>query len=818
MDRLFADVRYALRALRKRPLFAVVAAGSLAIGIGANTALFTAVNTLLFSKPSGIPAADRVVELGRARDGSGFDTFTYPDFQDVREGASALQAAAAYQLETVAVSSGEEGVRTNAIYVSPAYFDVLGLAPARGRFFTADEDQGPDEHAVAVISWDFWQSRLAGDPGVVGSTVRLNRHPYTVVGVTPQGFKGHQFAFRPDVMLPLMQYPSMHEGQNLFDARNSSWIMVLGRLGPDATVDELNQQLDAVSTRLQGAYPDTNARRSFRAIPFGPVPGPARAIVRTFLGVLMAFVTLILLVTCANVAGMFLARATARSREVAVRLALGAGRGALLRQLTVEALLVFLVGGAVGYAVAAWATGLLRPGLLPVPIPLDFEISPDARVLFFSLAATLVTGLVFGLLPALQATRVSIVSALRDGGTRGAAAAGSSRLRRIFVAGQVGLSLVLLVAAGLFLRSLQRAGQVETGFDPSGAYMTGVDLAMEGYDDETGPTFQRRLVESLAARPEVEAAALATDLPLDMGRRSTVAVPEGWSSASGDPGLGVDFNQVSAAYFDALRIPVLQGRAFNEADAAGSERVAVVSRAFAERAWPGEQAVGRTLDFGSFDADRAEQLRVVGVVEDVKNGMITDQPEPFVYTALAQDYQAATQVVVRFRPGASGAGGLLRQWVLELDGGLSLTAVVSLERYTAIGVLPQRLAAGITSALGLLALLLAGLGVYGVVAFSVAQRTREIGVRMALGAGQGRVVRQVLRAGLWLALPGLAVGALLALGASQVLRSMLLGLSPFDPVALGGVAALLIGVVGLATWLPARRAASVAPAEALRSE
>ena len=528
----------------------------------------------------------------------------------------------------------------------------------------------------------------------------------------------------------------------------------------------------------------------------------------------MAMVGLILLVTCANVAGMFVARASAREKEIAVRLALGAGRRRLVRQLLTEALAIFLIGGGVGTVLGVGLLSLAPIDRLPVPIPIHVDLSPDLRVLAFALGVTLLTGLVFGLLPALQATRLSLVSSLKDDG---GAHAGAGRLRRVFVAGQVGFSLVLLVAAGLLLRSLQRASDVESGFDPTDAYLTMVDLSLEGYDAEEGMVFERRLVDRLRELPGVEGAALSIDLPLDLGSHGTAAFPEGWSGEGGQEGVGVDFNFVSPGYFATLRIPVLRGRAFGPDDVQGSEPVAIVSRTFADRVWPGEDVLGRRMRFGSSSAD--EPMRtIVGVVEDVKNQMITEQAKPFVYVPAFQDYQAAVNVVVRAPGGIGAVAPMLRRAVLELDGSLSLAPVISLARYTGIGILPQRVAASITSALGLLALLLSGIGIYGVVAVAVQQRTREIGVRMALGAGRRRVLALILRGGLGLALPGLVVGALAALALGRAMRFLLLGLSPVDPVALTGVALALVGIVVLASLVPARRAAAVEPSEALRGE
>lgn len=814
MERTLYELRLATRALARRPLFAAVAALSLAIGVGANAALFSAVNAFLLQPMPGIATHDRVVELGRGRDGDGFDSFTWPDFVDLREQVPALAAAAAFQFEALSIARDGEGIRANGMFVSPEYFRVLGVEPHRGRVFAQSENVG-GEHEVAVLSHGFWTRRFGADDQIVGATVRINRRPYTVVGVAPPDFRAHLAGYVPDVFLPMSQYASM-TGVDYFDDRRASWHMAIGLLAPGADLAVLGTQLDEVGARLAAAYPETNARRTFHAAALGPVPAAVRGPVRVFLGVLMAMVGLILLITCANVAGMFLSRAVAREREIAVRLALGGSRAALVRQLTAETLVVFALGGAAGVALAVWLTGLVRPGLLPVPLPLAFDLRPDATVVAFAAGLTLLTGLAFGLLPAAQATRVELSRSLGDGG-RGGGAPGVGRLRRVFAAGQVGLSVVLLLAAGLFARSLQRVADTDTGFSPAGAWMTGLDLSIEGYDEVSGLAFQRALLEHLGSLGWVEAAAMAIDLPLDLGTSGTVVVPEGWPADAPDPGVAVDFNRVTHGYFEALGISVLAGRPFSADDDGTSERVAVVSRTFAERVWPGEEPLGRELRFGRLD-EAAPVLRVVGVVEDVKNGVINEVPRPFVYVPAFQDYAAATQVVVRVRQGAFTGGPPLREAIRAIDPSLSLSELVSLERYTALGILPQRAAAGLAGALGALALFLSALGVYGVVASMVTQRTREIGVRMALGASASRVLAGVLRGGLTLALPGLALGGAAGLLIAHLLRSLLLGLSPLDPVALAGVVALLVVVVALASLVPARRAARLHPSVAMRSE
>lgn len=816
--RWMSDARQAVRQLAKRPLFVGVAAGSLAIGIGANTAVFSVANAVLLRPLPGIAEPDRVVELGRTNRGSGFDTFSWPDFQDIRTEIPALDAAAAYTFELFSLSEEGEGLRAVGFHVTPSYFEVLGAVPALGRLLGPDEEEGFDAHPVAVVSHAYWRDHLGSNPDAVGATLRLNRTPYTIVGVTRPEFRGHVIGIAPDVYVPMTQVPSLGGRREDFDHRGASWHMALGRLSDGATLDELDAQLAGLASRLAQAYPGTNEHRSWRAVALGPVPGVGREGVRLFVTALLGMVALILLVTCTNVAGMFLARAVSREREVAVRLSLGAGRGALMRMLTLETLAVFVLGGGAGVFLGLRAVALIRPESLPAPVPIHFSLAPDLRVLSFAVVVTLATGLLFGLLPAARATRVDLARTLRDEGRGGGRR--SARLRRGFAGAQVALSVILLVTAGLFVRSLQRAAAVDTGFDARSAWVTMMDLEIEGYDGESGPVFQERLLDALHAASWVQAASLSSDLPLDLGSSGTVVVPEGWEGDEPARGLGIEFNQVSTGYFEALGIPVLRGRAFDDGDGADAPRVVVVSEGFARAAWPDAPALGRTVSLGvRSDGGREEQVwEVVGVVPDVKNQVVTEVPEPFVYFPLAQRYASLTQVVVRTDVDGGEASRRLREAILALDPALSLGPVTSLGRYTGVGILPQRIAAGLTTALAALALLLSGLGLYGVVSFSVARERREIGIRMALGADRGSVVRRVLAGGLRLALPGVVVGGAAALLVGRALRALLLDLTPYDPLALGTVAALLLSVVLLATWVPARRAARVDPVDSLRAE
>lgn len=808
------DLRWAVRGMARQPLFTLVAAGSLAIGIGANTAVFSVANTLLLQPLPGIPNYDRVVDLGRTSSGGGFDTFAYPDFEDIRAEVGALEDAAAYTLEIMSVSRDSEGIRASGMLVSASYFNLLGAVPHMGRFFRPEEDIGFDQHPVAVVSGHFWRERLGAAVDAIGSTLLVNRVTYTIVGVTDEDFQGHIVGFSPDVYLPLMQAPIMSQGQNNFSSRKASWLLAIGLRTPTASTGEVNVQLEAISHRLAEAYPESNSSRGFAAVPLGPIPGGGRGDVQLFMTALVAMVGLILLVTCMNIAGMFLARAVSREREVAVRRAIGAGRGTVVQQLTIETLVVFLLGGGIGIALGYWGVGLLRPDLLPTPIPLRFSVEPDPTVTLVALAVTLGTGLVFGLLPALRATGLDLAGAMRAqdqaSGRKG------MRLRTIFAAGQVGLSLILLVTAGLFVRSLQRAGSIDTGFDPVGALVSYIDLSLEGYDDATGPAFQISMLESLRSRAWVSAASLSTDLPLDLSSSGTAVLPEGWSEGD-ERRLSIHMNRVSAGYFETLQIPLLAGRPIESGDIRGTRQVVVVSEHFANLAWPGEEALGKSIYQGRTDEPDG-RYEVVGIAGNVKNVEVTEQLRAFVYFPLAQRYSGATQLVVRPSETAADAPQLLREALAEADADMSKGPIVTLESFTSLGRLPQRIAASLTSALALVALLLSGLGIYGVVSFSVGRKRREIGIRMALGADPGELVSRLVRGGVLLTIPGLLLGAVASIGVGRLVQALLLDLSPFDPLALGSVSVLLLGVVVLAAWIPARRAALVDPAESLRRE
>jgi putative ABC transport system permease protein len=806
------DLRYAARSLLQRPLFAFVAVLSLGIGIGANTTIFSVANSLLLRPPPGVGGADRVVELGRTRNGDGFGVFSYPELQSIQAAGGPLRSVAGYQVTALSLSVGEDADRLLGFATSAEYFDALGTAPALGRFYAASEASVPGGEAVVVLSHAFWRDRFASDPAIVGRTITLNRHPFAVIGVSAEEFSGHITMLRPEVFIPLTMMTVAHPGFTSLTDERHNWLQLVARLSDGATLSSAKAALDALYARLALDNAERFEGRSVAVVPLTSAPAEGRGAIAGFLGVLMALVGLLLLVTCANVAGMLIARAAGREREIAIRLALGAGRGRLVRQLITESLVLFALGGAAGVLLATWGTRALGAINPPFPFPLHFDFAVDMRVLLFGIAAALLTGLIFGLAPALQATRPDLVPALRNESSRGSGGGGT--LRRVFVAVQVGFTVMLLIAAGLFLRALHSASGTETGFSAVGVSVVSYDLSIDGYDEASGRLFQRQLAGRLAAAAGVTGVAFATDLPLDLSLRQTRVRPEGWSEDDAQRGLGSALAWTSSGFFRALGIELLRGRDFSAADTQDSEPVMIISRHFAERAWPGEDAIGKRVWLGS---DQPEPV-VVGVVGDVRQSTLMEELQPMMYLPLEQRYTPEVYAVVRHAGGAAAASALLRSTVRDIDPRLSTTPVMALADVNALGVLPQRVAAIATAAFGAVALLLSALGIYGVVAYMVTQRTREIGIRMAIGADRPSIMRLFVMHGLRTALPGAAFGALAGLSLAFVLRSLLLDITPYDPVALVGAPAVLLAAVLAACWVPAARASSVEPVVALRSD
>ena len=818
MEQLWSDVKYAARLLARSPGFTAVAIVSLALGVGANTTIFSLLNAFLLQPLPGREPARLATVYTSDYSGPLYSASAYPDYLDFRSGSRAFEGLAAFGIKPLLFTQGSESQRILAQLVSGNFFEVLGLRAAYGRtILPAEETAG--QHPVVVLSDSFWRSRFAADPAVVGRTVALNGKPYTVVGIGPAGFSGLVRGIGVDLFVPVVMDQSL-TGDSL-DSRGNRGLLLIGRLRAGAHVEEARAELAIVARRLHASFKDswTDRRGEPRVVSVLPedasrVLPMVRGPISAFLGVLFAAVGLVLLIACTNVASLLLARANVRRREIAVRLALGAGRARLVRQLLTESLLLSVVAGALGVALAAVALELILAFQPPLPFSLALGLELDQRVLLFALLLSLATGVGFGLLPALRASRTGLVESLKARGGE-TPRRRLIALRDVLVVAQVAGSLVLLVGAGLFLRSLSRAQAIDPGFDPERALVFSLDLAAQGYDEAHGAAFYAALQERIAATPGVKAVSFSSYLPLTLGgeRRSFRAV--GYEPGPGED-MEVASSFVGASYFETMRTALVRGRGFTLQDAPGTRPVVVVNEAFVRRFWPGHDGLGERL-VAPWHGGEVE-MEVVGVARDGKYSSLGEEPTPYIFYPQRQLYRSQMAVVVRTQGEPTALVPEMRRQVAALAATLPVYEVKTLVAHLGTALFPARAAATLLGLTGALALLLAAVGLYGVLSYLVTLRTREIGIRMALGARREDVVRLVVGRGLRLAGIGLVIGLVLSAGVTRFASFLLYGTSPLDPVTFASVAALLLGVALLAAWTPARRAASVEPTVALRED
>jgi putative ABC transport system permease protein len=818
MDGLRHDLRQAARLLVKHPGFTAVAVMSLALGIGANTAIFSLVNALLL-RPMSVPRPQEIVSVFTSDfSGPAYGASSYPDYLDFRR-VDALSGLAAWAPTPVALAQGGASQRMFAEAVTANYFDMLGVRPVLGRGFVPEEDSGP--HAVVVIAHGVWQRVFGGDPGVIGRSVTLNGTPFQIVGVAPPDYVGAMRGLAMDLWIPLSMQEVARTGRSGLTSRGNRGIMLIGRLRPGADIRSAQARFDALAGELKRAFPQnwTDVQQRGRRITVvseagGRVFPEFRGPVLGFMALLMTVVGLVLLIACANLANLLLARASARRREIGIRLALGAGRWALIRQLLAESVLLSLLGGAAGAVGAAWTADVLSTFRPPLPVPVVLDLALDLRVLAFALAVSIATGVLFGLAPALAATRTDVVSALKDDGAATGTGPQRSRLRNALVVGQVSVALLLLVASGLFVRSLRNAHAIDPGFEAGGLAMASVDLVLGGYKEDAGRAFYVRALEETRALPGVVAATFVKDAPLGLGGSRRGVSIEGYTPRPNED-MEVALTSVGPGFFATMRIALRRGRTFTERDAAGRPLVAVVNETFVRQYWNGQEAIGRRLRLRGPQGPPAE---VVGVVRDGKYRTLGEDPRPFVYLPLLQDYDGEATLIARTDGSPATVAAQLQRRLVEIDPRVPVFDVKTMDEHLRFTLLPARLAASVLGLFGTVALLLAGLGLYGVMSYLVSQRRREVGIRIALGARPADVVRLVVGQGMRLTILGVAGGIVAALVLTRLVAGLLYGISPTDPWTFASVTAVLGAVALPACLLPARRAAAVDPIVALRFE
>ena len=814
MTSFMQDVRYALRMIAKAPGYAAIAILTLALGIGANTTIFSWINASLLNPIPGLASPQEVVALSLSSDALNPFPFTYPDIEALRNGQQSFVGITAGNPTPLSLTGKGKPQRIWGMVTTASYFDVLGVRPILGRAFLPEEDTKPGGAPVVVISYRLWQTRFGGRPDIIGQTMDINEQPYTIVGVTPAIFQGSQTGLRSELWIPVMMEAQLVPQGDLLHDHHYFWLFAFGRLKPGVKPEQAQQEMTLRLKPEVKNYPEEHrGHDNVTVYPLWRSPFGANAFFSTLLPMLMSISGVVLLLACANVANLMLVRSVARRREIAIRMSLGASRWRLVRQLLVESLLLALAGGAIAMLITVWTSGSLMRFVPQTDFPISMTIQADRTVLVATLVISLFTGIIFGILPALRASGEAPISVLKEDSGSASSGFRRARLTSGLVVAQITLSLLLLICAGLFIRSFMSAQQVNPGFNSHNMLIATYDLFTAGYSPESGTEFDRQMLGRLEALPGVQSVALTSRVPLGFGGGSTAVKPEGYVPP---PNVSMETQVaiISPNYFRTMQIPLLEGREFGPQDGKQSQRVAIVNETFVGRYWPHQEGLGKQVVSDLTN----ETFTVIGVARNSKYNQLNEAPMPFIYLPLYQVYRASIIVNARTTGDPLAFGKVVEKTIHEMNADLVVFDITTLELREQIASFGLRIAGTFVGTFGLLALVLAGVGIYGVTSYTTRQRTHEIGIRMALGAGRTDVLRLVLGQGMRLTAIGLVLGLGVSFALTRFLKSQLLGISSTDAITFSGVAFLLCAVALLACFVPARRAMRVDPMVALRYE
>jgi predicted permease len=811
---LLQDLRYALRQLRKAPGFTLTAVLTLALGIGACSTIGTWIRSTLFDPIPAVSQTSQMITIMRGdRNEHPTPPFSYPDYVELRDHAQSLSGLLGYHDDFMAITGAGKPERIYGALTSANYFEVLGVRPILGQTLLSSQANERAGVAEAVLSYVLWQNRFASDPSILGKTIEINLHPYTIVGVAPKGFQGCKSGLRTDIWIPLgMARQVWGWGWNPTGDRGVSWLNVLGVMNPGVDRRQADNELNLLMQRIVDQYPTSHqGANQISSDPLWRSPFGANVYLYGTLPILLALAAVLLLLACANVANLLLVRSVSRRREFAIRLSMGASRWRLVRQLMIENLLVALAGGSVALILTMWTAKGLAAFLPATTLPLAINASLDSKVLLATILVSMLTAILSGVVPALRASALDPVNALKDEALSTSGGLQKSRLAAGLVVAQVALSLLLLTCAGLFVRSLDNAQKSDPGFDPNHVLVASFDLSPLGYSDETGIEFHRQLLVRLNALPGVESATLADFSPLSFTMHSDGVLPEGYVPRLHET-IEVDRGAIAPNYLKTLKTPLLAGRDFTDQDKANSLPVAIVNQALVDRYWPGQDPIGKRIQL------YGQWISVVGVAANGKYRRMVYDPSPLVLLPMAQSYRSEAILQIRTTGDPLALTSAVERTVAGLNPNLPLFNVSTLKESMQMGNVFERIAAVFAASFGVLALILAVVGIYAVVAYTTRQRTHEIGIRLALGADKAAIFRQILGQGLRLTLVGLVIGVAVSLYLTRFLRGLLFGVGTADWLTFLTVAVVLCLVALAACFIPARRAASVNPMQALRTE